>query len=281
VLGAGGAGAPLALTNVRLRAESEVPVLFVRRGDRPPPLVAEIAYTGTGRLRGRWEVVLPGQQPPTRHDLLTEGSLPPAERGLQRRYLELERFSVMLLPTGRFTLRGPDPARLPTWADGTHMILLRIEASDDGLSDTRIAGPAGAQAVVHNGAAASFSMPVLRYVVGGSRTTAASASSAARRIRLRLPTPEALVRPDSALILSWVVEPDVARYRVEVERLGDGERALSAIVGPGVGAYEVPPFVLGRAMGSGGLRWRILALDGGGRQIGRSEWRKAQPRPGA
>lgn len=281
VLGGGGVNAPFTLTNVRLHVESEAPVLFVRRGERPPPVAAEIAYTGTGRLRGRWEVVLPGEQPPSRYDLLTEGSLSPAERGLQRRYLEIERFSVLLLPTGRFTLPGPDPARLPTSVDGTHMILLRIEVSDDGLSDTRIAGAAGSQTVAHNGAAASFPMPMFRYVVGGSRTTPASPSPFARRVRLRLPGPDAFVAPDSALVLSWAVEPGVARYRVEIERLGDGERALSAIVAQDVGAYEVPPFVLGRALDGGGLRWRVLALDAGGGTISRSEWRKAQPRPGS
>ncbi|MBI4540541.1 MAG: hypothetical protein HY704_13655 [Gemmatimonadetes bacterium] len=275
LLGGGGASAPFALTNVRLRLESETPVLFVTRGESPPPLLAEIAYTGTGRLRGRWEVVLPGEEPPSRYDLLTEGSLPPSERGLQRRYLEIERFNVLLLPTGRFTLPGPDPARLPTSVDGAYMILLRVEVSDDGRSDVRIGSAAG-RTVIHNGAAAGFPMPTLRYVVGASRTR--SALSSPRLVRLRLPPPDAFVSPDSALTLSWVAERGAGRYRVEIQRLADGESVLSAIVAEGVGVYDVPPFVLA-GVPDGRVRWRVVALDADGSEVGHSEWRSVQRRP--
>jgi hypothetical protein len=275
VLGGGGASAPFALTNVRLHLASETPVLFVRRGDTPPPLLAEIVYTGTGRLRGRWEIVLPGEEPPSRNDLLTEGSLPPAERGLQRRYLEIERFNVLLLPTGRFTLPGPDAARLPTSVDGSYTILLRIETSDDGYSDTRIAGVAGTT-VIHNGASAGFPMPTLRYVVGGSRTRSAP-SLIPQNVRLRSPAHGARVSPDSALTLGWVDQPGTGRYRVEIERTADGSRVLSAIVAPGAGRYEVPPFVLAQLAG-GSVRWRVTALSAAGGEVGRSEWRSVQQR---
>lgn len=271
-LSGSGASAPFTLTNVRLRLASEVPVLFVTRGDRPPQLFAEIAYTGTGRLRGRWEIVLPGEEPPSQNDLLTEGSLPPGERGLQRRYTELERFNVLLLPTGRFTLPGPDPARLPTSVDGSYRILLRVEASDDALSDTRLAG-----VVIHNGAAAGFPMPTMRYIVGASRTRAAPST---RSVRLRFPLADAFVSPDSALTLSWVDDRSARRYRVEIERIADGKNVLSAIVAQGVGRYDVPPFVLAQVSG-GKVRWRVVAFDAGGSEVGRSEWRSAQRRPPA
>jgi hypothetical protein len=272
LLGAGGASAPFTLTNVRLRLPSQVPVLFVTRGDRPPQLFAEIAYTGTGRLQGSWQVVLPGEDRPSPHDLLTEGSLPLVERGLQRRYTELERFNVLLLPTGRFTLPGPDPARLPTSVDGSYTIVLHIEASDDPLSDTRLAG-----VVIHNGAAAGFPMPTMRYIVGGSRTRSAPSM---RSVRLRFPLADAFVSPDSALTLSWVDDRSARRYRVEIERIADGKNVLSAIVAQGVGRYDVPPFVLAQVPG-GKVRWRVVALDAGGSEVGRSEWRGAQRQPPA
>ena len=39
-----------------------------------PAFTARIAYTGTGRLIGRWEIVLPGEELPTPEDLLTEAT---------------------------------------------------------------------------------------------------------------------------------------------------------------------------------------------------------------
>ena len=271
VLGAGGASAPFALTNVRLRVDSESPVVFVRSGEAPPRLSAEIAYTGTGRLQGRWEVVSPGEEVPTPYDLLTEGSLPAAQRGLQRRYREIERFNVLLLPTGRFTLTGPDPARLPTSVEGSYTILLRVEASDDGLRATNTAGATADQVFVRNGAAAGFPMPTLRYIVErGGR--------AQRTVRLRLPASGAAVSPDSALTLSWVDEATALRYRVEVNRLTDGRTLLSAFVAQGVGSYEVPPFVLAQAT-DGKVKWRVVALGADGNEIGHSETRRLQRQP--
>ena len=275
LLGGGGANAPFALTNVQLRVQPETPVLFVKRGDRPPRLTAEIAYTGTGRLRGRWEIVMPGDERPSPQDLMTEGSLPSAERGLQRRYREIERFNVLLLPTGRFTLPGPDPGRLPTSVDGSYTILLRIETSDDALSDTRVAGAAGTT-VIHNGASAGFPMPTLRYIVGatGARVVPLRIPQS---IRLRMPARDAVVAPDSALRLIWVDQPGAARYRVDVEGAANGANLLSAIVAPGIGQYDVPPFVLAKAGGSW-VRWRVTALSAGGSDVSRSEWRRVQPR---
>ncbi|MBW7934233.1 MAG: hypothetical protein H3C62_11660, partial [Gemmatimonadaceae bacterium] len=198
LLGGTGANAPFALTNVRLRAEPEAPVLFVKRGTEPSPITAEIAYTGSGRLRGRWEVVMPGEPLPTARDLMTEASLPAAERGTQRRYREIERFNVMLLPNGRFTLSGPDPSRLPTSQDGSYTLLLRVEASDDARSDVQVSG-VGSSAVVANGASASFPMPTLRYIVGAAATSA----RIPQNVRLRSPVAGATVAPGSGLTLVW------------------------------------------------------------------------------
>ncbi|MCB1033803.1 MAG: hypothetical protein KDD47_08220, partial [Acidobacteria bacterium] len=132
----GGARTPLALLDVQLFFGDDADVLAVRRGATPPPIEAVLRYNGTGRLVGRWEVVLPGQDPPTSEDLLTEATLPPERRGLQRRYTQLERFNVFLPPTGRISLPGPDPSRIPTDVDGLYQVLLRIEASNDKEGDS-------------------------------------------------------------------------------------------------------------------------------------------------
>lgn len=270
LLGGSGANAPFALTNVRLRVDPDVPVLFVKRGTEPLPMTAEIAYTGSGRLRGRWEVVMPGETRPTARDLMTEGSLPSTERGLQRRYREIERFNVLLLPNGQFTLPGPNPSRLPTTLDGSYTILLRVETSDDARSDLRVAGTSSGT-VVHNGASASFPMPTLRYIVGATGARVAP-SRIPQNVRLRLPVGGAIVAPDAALTLSWTDVASAKRYRVELENVADGATLLSAIVASGIGRYAVPPF----AVATGPARWRITALDAVGREIGRSEWRRVQ-----
>ena len=65
-LSSGGARTPFALTAVELDFEVETPVLFLRPGERPPPFVAKVSYNGTGRLVGRWEIVLPARSRPKR-----------------------------------------------------------------------------------------------------------------------------------------------------------------------------------------------------------------------
>src|SRR5690606_10976638 len=97
----GGARTPLSLTDVTIAFNSNKPVLQVATGELLPAIDAHIAYTGTGRLTGRWEVVLPGEEMPSRFDLLTEASLPLEERPKQRRYTQLARFNVFLPPAGR------------------------------------------------------------------------------------------------------------------------------------------------------------------------------------
>ncbi|MDV7390110.1 hypothetical protein RZS08_02100, partial [Arthrospira platensis SPKY1] len=89
----GGARTPLALTDVQLMFDPDLPVLQVSPDEPLPPISARIAYNGTGRLVGRWEVVLPGEALPTPDDLLPEASLPLELRATQRRYTQLARFN--------------------------------------------------------------------------------------------------------------------------------------------------------------------------------------------
>src|SRR5690606_16986111 len=130
---------------------------------------------GTCTLRGRWEVVLPGEEPPTERDLLTEATLPVEERELQRRYTEVGRFSEFLPPSAgaRFVLRGPDPEAIPNDVEGLYQLLLRIEASDDTEGDSNLAAAGAGEGVVHSGAVAGFPIPPLRYFVGASSGNAA------------------------------------------------------------------------------------------------------------
>lgn len=267
----GGARVPFALLDVEMGFEVDEPVLFVQTGDRPPAVRARISYNGTGRLRGRWEVVMPGEELPSARDLLTEATLPREERGSQRRYTELGRFNIFLPPSSRpFVLTGPDPRRLPTSADGFHYLLLRIEASDDKEGDSNLIAAGAGLGVVNAGAVAGFPLPALRYVVGGQRS-ATALDGAPSALRLLAPADGAAV-PAGAIELAWVELPQADVYRVEVER-ADGARALSALVQRGIGAYRLPPLVKDRVP-DGQVRWRVVAVDATGRDLQSSAWRR-------
>jgi hypothetical protein len=272
----GGARTPLALTDVRLAFEVDAPVLFLAVGASVSRFSAEIRYNGTGRLVGRWEVVRPGDELPEPSDLLTEATLPVEERGTQRRYSELERFNVFLPPMGRAVLRGPDPARLPTSVEGTYLVLLRIEASDEKEGDSSLAAVGVGQDVVHSGGVAGFPLPVLRYVVGSGGSELSSSRSA--ELRLLFPAEGAALEPNRAIEFAWTDVSGAATYQIEVEAV-DGGRILAALVPPGLGIYRAPPWLAERASGRA-LRWRVSALDLTGAALRLSPWRTLGPRPG-
>ncbi|UCE32085.1 MAG: hypothetical protein JSW68_03915 [Burkholderiales bacterium] len=273
----GGARVALALLDVRLAFETArgpVPVLAVERDTAPPPFAARIVYNGTGTLRGRWEVVLPGDPEPSEEDLLTEATLPVERRGLQRRYTLVERFSVFLPPTGKVTIPGPDPQQLPHRSDGPYKVLLRIEASDDKEATSNTGD--GRLAIA--GGVAGFPMPVLRYYVGSADVLArlALAAQGPRTVAQFLPLDEAQVGASGPLAFQWVDVQGGALYRLEV-RAADEQSALEALVRAGVANYEAPPWLLEQRAGQT-LRWRVVALDAAGNAIGESGWRSVAVR---
>jgi hypothetical protein len=259
----GGARSPFALTDVKISFDLDAPVVFVRPGDRIPAIRAEIHYNGTGRLQGRWEVVLPGDELPEAKDLLTEASLPIEDRGSQRRYTQAGRFNIFLPPSGRFTLSGPDPARLPSVVQGPYLVILRIEASDDRESDSDLAVIDAGPGVVHSGAVAGFPMPVLRYFVGNAQ----SPLPAGELVQLA-PGEGAVIPAGQTLNLVWTEAEDPAVYLVEIQT-ADGAPVLSALLRAGV--YRLPPWLRQRA--GGPLRWRVAALDSSGQPAAETVWR--------
>lgn len=262
----GGARVPFSLVDVRLEFSSGERVAAVRTGERPPSFAAAITFNGTGQLKGRWEVVLPGEELPSEEDLLTEATLPPSERPLQRRYTHLERFSVFLPPTGRFVLPGPEVTKMPTGVEGLYLVLLRVEATDDKEADSNLALAGAGQGVVHSGAVAGFPMPTLRYLVGGT-----PAPDGGERLRLLLPADGLKVAPGQPLDFTWVDSAPGAAVRLEVES-AEGQIVFAAVVRPGLGVHRAPPW-LSEKLGGGPARWRVVALDRDGEPVERSAWR--------
>ena len=267
-LAGGGARVPFSLLDVTIVADTETPVLFVKTGEKAPGLIAEIYYNGTGQLKGRWEVVFPGEEPPTARDLLTEASLPIEERGLQRRYTELERFNTFLPPTGKFILPGPDPRKIPTSVDGLYLLLLRIEASADKEGDSNL-GVVGGSGVVHSGAVAGFPIPPLRYYVGNSRSDIITEKEG--RLALLLPAENAKLAAQAPIDFSWVEVKQGALYRLEAKN-SQGQLVLSAFVQSGTTSYRAPNWLQDK-LPDGELRWRIVALNFSGRVVQKSDWR--------
>lgn len=265
-LAGGGARVPLALTDVRLSFSVERLAPALQRGMPPPPVHAEIRYNGSGRLKGRWEIVLPGEDPPGSRDLLTEASLPPEERGLQRRYTQVGRFNVFLPPTGKIVLPGPDPRRLPTEIEGMYQLLLRIEATDDKEGDSNLALAGAGDGIVHSGAVAGFPIPPLRYYIGNALDAPANSHALA----LLTPVADTPVSSNGALTFTWVQTPAAMLYKLEI-----AEGAVvrhSAMLQQGVGAYLAPDWLVQQGADAA-LRWRVTALGPGGRMVDRTAWR--------
>jgi len=264
-LAGGGARTPFAVTNVELAFESRDNLLSVKEGEVPPPLAASITYTGTGQLQGRWEIVRPGDELPTELDLLTEAALPIEQRSQQRRYTQLERFSVFLPPTKSYTLRGPDPSLLPSKAGGLYMVLLRIETSADVESTSNLAEAGAGPAPVPTGGVAGFAIPPLRYFVGGAPHLRLNA------INLLSPEDMASVTPGKTVDLSWMEIPEGSLYRVVVIDPSN-VILLSALLRPGVGAYRLPPWIWTKTEARN-VSWSIEALDDNSDVVSKSEWR--------
>lgn len=276
-LAGGGARVPFSLVDVVVKFDVETPILFIKPGEVAPPLSARILYNGTGRLKGRWELVYPGEEVPSERDLLTEATLPLEERGTQRRYTEAGRFNVFLPPTGEYVLRGPDIDRIPTTTEGLYLVLLRIEATDDKEADSNLGSAGAGSGVVHAGAVAGFPLPPLRYVVGaGSSELAGTVRST--QLRALSPAADAALGADAPIEFSWVEAGGrAAFFRIEITSAA-GDDLLAAVVPRGPGVYRAPAWLRERAA-NGAMRWRVAALDLLGREVSRTEWRRLLPAP--
>jgi len=269
-LASGGAGVPLSLMEVRLRWKKDKPLLAIPRGAPLPPFGAEIRYNGSGRLKGRWEIVSPGDSQPRMIDLLPEADLPLEERISQRRYTRIERFDRILPPTRKLYLPGPDPKKIPIHADGLHLILLRIEATQDQAGGSNIAEGDFPATVVQTGGTAGFPLPVLRFIVGSAADPALMAELTAGELKVLEPRDHAKIGPGDPLTFSWDESDDALIYKFVVQR-DEKEEILTAMTNPGVMSYTAPPSL--REHAGEKLRWRVEALGNEGIPIATSEWR--------
>lgn len=265
----GGARVPLALTNVDLvfrSDEGDRPVTLISQESISPNIGAKISYNGSGRLKGRWEVVQPGDPEPTANDLLTEASLPLELRGLQRRYTLLERFNVFLPPTGRAFVPGPKNIKIPTRVKGPYKILFRVEATYDkeGNSNTTTG-------VTQSGGVAGFTMPTLRYYVESDENVrdALATNGQQKRLGLLAPLNNVVLAKNRPIRFSWRGVSNTKLYTLEVKN--NNSVVLSAALKANQNSYTAPPWLSQDSSGS--LRWHVVAKSSNGGNIAVSEWR--------
>lgn len=269
-LSGNGAAVPFSLTNVKLSWGVDKPVILVKSDERLPQIKAEITYTGTGRLVGRWEIVKPGDEFPSERDLLTQATLPIEERGLQKRYTQLSRFSVYLPPVGKYILPGPEAWRVPSHLEGPYLVLLRIEAADDSSGNANLPAVGAGPATISTGAVAGFPLPVLRYYVSGSGSKASEKKSLA----LISPADNSVMPADRPIEFRWAEIEQAALYRVEMDD-SEGNLILSAVVLPGSAIYRAPSWLKEKSV-NGLVRWRVLALSKEGNTIGETPGRNVR-----
>ncbi len=265
----GGARSPFALTDVKLAFASDKPVVFLKTGETAPKIQAEIAYNGTGRLKGRWEIVRPGEAIPETRDLLTEATLPIEERGKQKRYTQLSTFNVFLPPVGKYVLPGPDVSRLPNLAEGQYLVLLRIEATDDKEADSNLVAVNAGTDIVHSGAVAGFALPYLRYFVGSGEP-----ANTKSNLALLLPNEDTVNAPGKPIDFVWSEMIGAAFYRLEIADAQE-QPLLSALLPAGLNSYRAPSWMNDK-LTDGKLRWRVLAFNQSSTQMGETQWRKLQ-----
>jgi len=272
-LSGNGAGVPLSLTEVKLTWGIGKPVLMVKSGEKLPRFEAEISYTGTGRLQGRWELVKPGEAPPEQRDLLTEATLPLEERGTQKRYTEISRFNIYLPPTGKVVLPGPEVWRVDESLNGLYLVLLRVEASDDGEADTSLTAVGAGAGIVHGGAVAGFSLPTLRYYVsnGNIQLIPTGSGTMSTSFTQLAPDERATLALDQPVDFNWTLVDKAETYRLEVEDL-QGHRIISAILTSKMSSYRAPSWLKDK-VGDAVARWRLVAYDEEGKQLAQTDWR--------
>lgn len=252
-----GAAVPFSLTEVKLTWGVNKPVLLIGSDEKLPKVQAEIKYTGTGRLKGRWELVKPGEELPEDFDLLTEATLPPELRGRQRRYTQLSRFNIFLPPTGRFTLPGPETWRVPSHIEGQYLVLIRIEAVEDLSGNSNLPSIGAGPASVTTGGVAGFPMPVLRYYVGG-KNEAAQSDPKKNEVRLLTPEDKAEIKSDAVIEFSWIEIEGVSHYTLVIEDSAKNT-VLSAILLAGETRYQAPSWLKDK-LSDGKLHWKVIAF---------------------
>jgi hypothetical protein len=270
-LTAGGAASPLALVGTKLyfapqkndnnKQDTKKTRLIVPQQSTLPAIVAELNYTGSGRLRGRWELRYPADLALTQQDLKTQSSLPLEQQNQQQRYTLLDSFDQYLPPTGFIRLPAPDASQLPTDLSGEYEILLRIEASHNFLGDSQ------SNERIATGGVAAFPLPTLTYYVGANKK---------KRVNLLTPIQNANVLLNEPVRFAWSNVIGAQYYRLLLRH--NNEDFFSAYTSAKQRNYVLPTMLLESLQDTENpmMQWRVEALDATMQLIQKSPWQALQ-----
>ncbi len=262
------ANQPISITDMRMyfKQGGEQPIVFLKRGDALPTVEAKLVFTGSGWLRGAWEVVQPGDLDPTESDLMTDASLPLSQRGLQRRYTVVGTFQQYLPAIGQVTLTPPDLSRFPVRADGAYRVLLRLFADPAIGADNEGRLASGA---------AAFALPTARYFVGSFASH--GTTSTLPSISVSLPSVNHVFAATEAVSFRWQATRDAAVYLLEAVdatgKLVAAAQVPASAVELNTGYSAPAPWRAQATLGAGAVRWRVTAYSRDGEALARSDWR--------
>lgn len=271
-VGGSAAAQPITLNEVQLAfvlgdGRRDV-IANVATGGTLPRLEATLLYTGSGVLRGAWELVQPGDPEPEAFDLLAAGSVPIQDRGRQRRYLVVQRFEHYLTATGRVLLPPPDMSRFTTEAPGPHRILLRIDA-EPAITQT---------GVTFNSGAAPFALPTVRYLVDQAELTMNATWLAEwveigklQRVQWQETRPRSGsgFRRDSEIVAG--AKAPVPTHRVEIVQ-ADGTPLYTGIAAAEARRFDLPPVLAAMSKGKP-VRGRVVRFGADRKPVVASEWK--------
>lgn len=285
-LSAGFAGAEFSLKTIKLKFAGKGPskgIYTFARDDKLPAFGARILYNGSGRIRGRWEVIKVGNARELSQQLLRSTGPNQVVQILQTRFTEIGRFDTFLPPTGSFYLPGPDASKLPKNVIGDYIVVLLIEggpATFNALAASLatfacvppgVMLPPGSPPLpdcTSLGAFAQF-IPVLRYYIGDDSARVPAERGSNIPMTLHGPVADSVLPEGMPLRFSWLSVANVRFYRLEI--WDQKEELLSAIIDGDNQGYFAPSWLKTRATGD--LRWRVSALDANGVLLAQSEWR--------
>lgn len=265
-LSGGGARVPFSLTKVQtyFDTQSGPQNVFLHSIDSHfPDVQAHISYNGTGRLKGRWELVMPGDEPPKDIDLVPQANLPTELRGLQKRYRVIQTVDKFLPPLGEITIDGPPSNLLPQNIIGGFQLLFRIEATRDkeGNSNTGVG-------VAISGGVSGFPIPAIKYYVASNEDVLQAKTAQGLTQEIRIFPIQKVKDTENEFQFSWQHVGSAKGYKLEL--MFEGETSFFAYIDASHNAYITPPWI-GEKIVEGTqnqdhniLQWRIQALDKNG-----------------
>lgn len=102
-------------------------VKFVKPGTALPTFHAYFRYQGTGSVRGRWELALPGEPSPDARARVPEQQMTAEARAAVQRYQLLDTFNITLPALSTHRLPAPDAKKIPRDLVGKYHIVLVLE----------------------------------------------------------------------------------------------------------------------------------------------------------